>query len=555
MILRHATLLLPLILLLPLPAAAETIDHAWSRGFGDASWQDPGDVAVDAHGNIYLLGSNNGVVDYGGGGLPSTGLSDLVVAKLDPDGRHLWSRDIPGTGDDIAASLAVTPDGDVVVCGTFDGSIDFGGGPMAGTGGRDICLARLDGDTGAHVWSRSFRGSGLDAVNDLAVDRWGGVFVCGEFDATLDLGGGPLTSAGGNDLYVAAFGAGGDHVWSFARGDAGHQYARGLAVRPDGRLFVTGDFEGTVDFGGGPFVSSGATDVFLVCCDAADGAYVHGSAHGDAAIDDGRALAVQADGGVVLSGFFLGSIFNGAFRLTSTTLSDVYIAAFDADGSLLATRCLGGNGAQTVTGLAVDGAGNVLVCGAFYTEIDLGDGPIPSLGVSDIFLAKYGAALDHVWGEAFGGTWYQYSGDVAVDGARDVILFAGTEQPLDLGGGVLPYGGGTDQVLAKYAVDPAADAGEAPAALRLLGASPNPFNPGTTIRFELSAERAVDLTIYDASGGVVREILSGTVCGAGRHGAAWDGRDRRGRNLATGVYFYRVSAGVDRIIGRMALLR
>ncbi len=109
-----------------------------------------------------------------------------------------------------------------------------------------------------------------------------------------------------------------------------------------------------------------------------------------------------------------------------------------------------------------------------------------------------------------------------------------------------------------YAVlnsDQATGTGGAPARFRLLGASPNPFNPRTTIRFELPAARAVDLRIYDASGRLVRDLLRGERLAAGRHGRDWDGRDGDGRISPAGVYFYRLDAGDDAGVGRAVLLK
>jgi hypothetical protein len=82
----------------------------------------------------------------------------------------------------------------------------------------------------------------------------------------------------------------------------------------------------------------------------------------------------------------------------------------------------------------------------------------------------------------------------------------------------------------------------APAARpRLLGASPNPFNPRTTIRFELPRAARVRLSVFDVRGALVRDLANGPF-GAGLHHVAWDGRDRMGRDAATGMYFYRLEA-------------
>jgi hypothetical protein len=67
-------------------------------------------------------------------------------------------------------------------------------------------------------------------------------------------------------------------------------------------------------------------------------------------------------------------------------------------------------------------------------------------------------------------------------------------------------------------------------------ASPNPFNPNTTIHFELSRPGNVRLHIYDVSGRLVKTLTDGMM-GSGSHAVAWDGTGRSGR-VSSGVYFY-----------------
>lgn len=90
---------------------------------------------------------------------------------------------------------------------------------------------------------------------------------------------------------------------------------------------------------------------------------------------------------------------------------------------------------------------------------------------------------------------------------------------------------------------------------RLAQNQPNPFNPGTIIAFELAAPAAVELSVYDLSGRLVRALLAGREFAAGRHEAAFDGRDGAGRALAAGVYFYRLRAGSETLTRRMALVK
>jgi len=83
---------------------------------------------------------------------------------------------------------------------------------------------------------------------------------------------------------------------------------------------------------------------------------------------------------------------------------------------------------------------------------------------------------------------------------------------------------------------------------------PNPFNPSTTISYELDEAARVQLQVFDISGRLVRNVFQGGE-GAGRHSKVWLGRDQQGRTVAAGVYFYRVQADGEIETRRMLLAK
>ncbi len=83
---------------------------------------------------------------------------------------------------------------------------------------------------------------------------------------------------------------------------------------------------------------------------------------------------------------------------------------------------------------------------------------------------------------------------------------------------------------------------------------PNPFNPGTTIAFELEKGQNVRLTVYNARGRAVRTLVDGYVS-AGEQSAVWDGLDDAGRQPAAGVYFYQLKVGRQTQSRKMVLMR
>ena len=100
--------------------------------------------------------------------------------------------------------------------------------------------------------------------------------------------------------------------------------------------------------------------------------------------------------------------------------------------------------------------------------------------------------------------------------------------------------------------EPASEA--IPTKFRLLQNYPNPFNPTTTIRYDLPVQAEVRLTIFNVLGRSVRTLVVQKQA-AGAHSAVWDGRDDSGRQLASGVYVYRLQAGEFHKTAKMLLLK
>lgn len=97
-------------------------------------------------------------------------------------------------------------------------------------------------------------------------------------------------------------------------------------------------------------------------------------------------------------------------------------------------------------------------------------------------------------------------------------------------------------------------AGDTPRKNALLAAYPNPFNPLTTIRYELASRAHVSLKVYDVSGAVVRTLVNGDKP-AGSYSLTWDGRDDHGSSVSSGVYFYRITAGSFSDVRKVTLLK
>jgi hypothetical protein len=414
--------------------------HAWS-------------VAADAAGNVVVAGRYEGSpIDFGGGALPTSGGMDAFVVKLDPAGNHLWSRRVSnmglayasrvtvdaagavivagetgasgdlqldgvslgGTGQGFVLKLdaggelvfcrringgdnqnrfglATLPAGDVVVAGTFDGTLEIDG--VQGSSFPDFYtdgyVMRLDGDSGAVVWAAPWSNPGEQYVDSLAIDASGAIFVAGRSWASpIALGGAPV-GAGGQVLFVARYDESGAHVWSESIStDAAHPVD--IGATDAGEVGLAGATSEAFDFGSGPI--GGSDDAFLVKL-SAGGAHLWGRDFSPTTADSrASAVAMEPLGNSAIGGVFEKTIDFGVGPLTSGTIAGGkagFVAKLDPDGNAIWSAMLGSSNFAVVSGLAITPSGHVIAVGYFGSGLDFW-GQATFTASSGLFIAKLG---------------------------------------------------------------------------------------------------------------------------------------------------------------------
>jgi len=556
----------------------------WSKRFGGTLADGSFDVATDASGNVIVTGEFEGMVDFGGGSLTSAGGRDIFIASYDATGAHRWSRRFGNFSDDRGYSVATDAGGFVVAAGRFRFMASFGG-PIIDTHTyfNDIFVAKYD-TNGNHVWSRGF-GDTSTSVDGIAVttDASGGIFLTGAFTGTTDFGGGPLTSSE-SDVFLAKYDASGVHQWSKGFGSVPRDVAYDVATDPAGNVAITGNFGfhtngGTIDFGGGPLVGAGSTDIFVAKFDGS-GIHLWSRAFGDTDFDQGNAITADADGSVAVTGRFrIGADFGGGYRPVAGQ-NDVFVAKFDATGVHQWSQSFGGNNSEIGNGIAVDPSGAVLLTGHFGSPTNFGGGTLTGAGANDIFIAKFDDPLPiPVLVTNFQATGRAGAIDIrwslwSDESIEDLTLYRradGEQAPVMLSswrydsrerytdsavepGRLYYYELAIESSAGNIIRSPIASA-TAAAALAALGQNhPNPFNPATSIEYTLSERTATAIAIYRVNGEIVTRLDRG-VQGPGVYRAVWDGRNSYGSPVASGVYFYRMEGLPSLGTRKMVLLK
>ncbi|WP_438029171.1 PE-PGRS family protein [Sorangium sp. So ce233] len=358
--------------------------------------------------------------------LVSAGGRDLFVAKLDAEGNHLFSKRFGDALDQYATAVAVAGDDEIVVLGVANGSINFSedpGAALTGTGDSNVVIAKLDAD-GGHLWSKRF--GSIDswqrfrsiAVSDSAI------YATGAFGGILEIDGTVVTSAidgetsgaggsggdgggsGGEPIYgidglvLRLEPASGSLVWASQMGGAGEQFAKLVSLGDDGNPVVIGNYAAAFRIGAEVALNApgGTYDLYLARLDAETGVPL--VARGLPSTGDEFVWGLSQDpwGNHVLSGYFTGSLALGGepVEVGAPSSGDAFVAKLTPDFSEpLWVDVYRDQFSSFITAQAVTASGNTVAAGLFFGErIELGGGlpaiehsaPARDRGNGDLFV-------------------------------------------------------------------------------------------------------------------------------------------------------------------------
>ncbi|MFM1767857.1 MAG: hypothetical protein RJA22_386 [Verrucomicrobiota bacterium] len=242
--------------------------YLWARQAGGSTAGTTGRaVAVDRSGAIFVGGEfacparfgTQWVTNYAGIN------SDLFVAKYSSAGDFRWVNHYGQLNTQCrAVALAADGRGDIVVTGVSMGPNSLGGQVLTNRGMEDIVLAKYAGDTGRHLWSKSFGGTYWDMARAIAIDSANQITLAGTFSPSIDLGLGALQPSGGasGGAFAAKFSPEGAPLWS--KGLPYGAVPTCVSLRTDGRIYLGGRCSGSLSFGGFNLTSAGQSDFLLL---------------------------------------------------------------------------------------------------------------------------------------------------------------------------------------------------------------------------------------------------------------------------------------------------
>ena len=465
-------------------------DYVFAKSMGGASSENSFSIAIDSNSNIYITGWFLATVDFDPGAttvnLTSAGSFDIFIAKYDVLGNYVYAKRMGDTGEDLSSSIVVDASGSAYITGNFSGTADFDPGVgivnLVSAGEKDIFLAKYNA-TGDYVFAKRIGGTGADISRSIAIDASSNCYITGEFRTTVDFDPGAATvnlttavagSTTAVDIFFAKYTTAGIYVYAKRIGSTLEVNRSSFAITVDGsgNAYITGSFGGTVDFNpAAAIVNLTATyiDIFLAKYNAT-GLYVYAKRIGSLTAGvgcNGFAITTDTSGNAYIAGSFRDTVDfdpgSGTANLISGySITNSFAGKYSPPGLYVWAKSFGGYNSifynDSGNSIARDGSGNIYITGTFEGTVDFDPGAgitiLTSAGSSDIFLAKYSANGVLIYAKRMGGTNFDSSNSIAVDGSGNAYITGkhNINADFDPGPGpvILTTMGGYGIFIAKY---------------------------------------------------------------------------------------------------------
>lgn len=301
-------------------------DYVWAKTFGGTgSSFGGGHISIDSSDNIYITGQFYETANFGAGNVTSKGHADIYLVKYTSAGNYEWSKTLGGTGIEFVHSICVDTSGNLYIAGTFLGTGNFGAGNVASNNTSfDMYLVKHLSN-GDYAWSKTLGGTGTDVITSISTDSADNIYISGYFQQTINFGGGNVTSkAGGYAGFIVKYSQGGVYERAQIIDGNGRDRVFSIFIDSDDNIYTSGEFTALINFGSGDLDTRGKADIFIAKYKS-DFTFEWVETLGGPEDDLGRKICKDTSGNVYLTGEFQGTVNFGYGDETSNGKNDVFI--------------------------------------------------------------------------------------------------------------------------------------------------------------------------------------------------------------------------------------
>lgn len=366
-------------------------NFVWAKslsGIGDVGCYS---IKIDLLGNVYATGFFEGTIDFDPSAneynLTSNGSYDIFILKLDSSGNFIWAKSMGSSSEDRGYSLNINDNGDVVVTGIFQETVDFDPSTtstfnLTSFGMGDIFILKLN-TNGEMLWTKQVGGNSSDQALSICLDSSENIYLTGFFLGTTDFDTSTnvfnLTSvSGGADIFIQKLDINGNLLWVKQIGGSSSDRGNSIITDNLGNIYTTGYYQGIVDFDPNSGITNlssvGGIDIFIQKMDSSGNLIWAKSMGGGSFGDVSKAITLDSFGNIYTIGTFSDNAdfdpSSNTYNLFSSGSSDIFISKLNNVGDFQWAIQIGGVGSDSGNSIAVNNSNEIFILGNYQGNVD-----------------------------------------------------------------------------------------------------------------------------------------------------------------------------------------
>lgn len=260
------------------------------------------------------------------------------------------------------------------------------------------------------AWAKDAGGSSGEGWS-VATDNFGNVYVTGMYNSLITFGTYTLTDTHNPtfNVFFAKYDVAGNLLWAKSSDGIGNAWCNSISTDKSGNFYLTGYYSHFITYGNDTLTNiTNGSAIFLVKFNSS-GNVIWKRSIGGTNTDEGFSVTTDASNNVYVTGKFTSpSITFGTYTLNAVGTQDIFLAKYDSTGTVLWAKGICASGTNTNQGNCVttDAFKNLYITGQFSSNnLNLGAYTVTntSIGVTDVFVAKYDSLGNNLWAKSFGG--------------------------------------------------------------------------------------------------------------------------------------------------------
>ena len=425
------------------PTSMLTIDpptRIWGTYYGDTGSDKLTSVTTDPSNNVYVSGfttSTSWIATSGAHQTSYNGTQDAMLVKFTSSSGRLWATYYGGASTDVIYGV-IASSTSVYIAGGSESTTAItttGAHQTALAGSGDGMLVKFS-SSGVRQWGTYYGGFDYDGLDDIILDASENVYVVGVTNSTSGIatsGSHQTVLGGSSDGCIAKFNTNGVRQWGTYYGGSSDDYVRDIISDASNNVYICGETSSSTSIattGAHQTINAGDIDAFAVKFNT-NGVRQWGTYYGGGLNDLGSNIARDASANIFIVGqteSVSGIATTGAHQTSYGLGTDAFIVKLNTNGVRQWGSFYAGDGNEGSWGVVCDPSGNVFFGGYTNSTTNIASSngyQTTFAGVEDEFLVKFNSSGVRQWGTYYGGSNFDGSVNLAIDGSG-FIYNAGT---------------------------------------------------------------------------------------------------------------------------------